>query len=388
MTEWHSLSTCVLCITFIIRTFALSQYPDPCSLNGDIVNGKCQCDPGWKGLNCTFLKLGPVSKSTPGYYNKSLPTWSGADIFYDQNEYHLIVGAKAIDNTSDDLYLCNSNIVHLTSKTNVNGPYEFKETILSRFHLSPFIAKHNGTYIIFDVGYNNVTSIDTCEDYNDSKITYNESYNTVHITYNKNINAPLSEWIKNEFIAFDPFPGFKNRTQWDCYIQNPTAYIYPNGTTIMIYRGTECDPYARQANASKEHIGVAIAKHWKGPYQRLTNEQPLFGWNAHNEDPYLWRNHRGFHLLMHSQITSEHKTRGGYAYSIDGISWILTPDDPWVSYIVWNDGTNDTLVRRQKPGLVFDDNKNPIYLINGVDFNGTDGTKWGTGWTLMQPILP
>ena len=372
----------MLLLSLIIVVFST---PDPCSLNGDLVNGKCVCDPGWKGNNCTLLKLLPVNKSNPGYYNKSLPTWSGANIYYVNNEYHWFVGAKAIANTSDDLYLCNSNIIHLTSSISINGPYKYKDVILSRMHLSPFITYYNNTYIIFDVGYNNVPSVDTCENYTNStksKVGYNESYNTIHLTYSSNINDPLSEWMNHETVIYDPFPGTINRTEWDCWCQNPTSYIYPNGTTILIFRGNQCKPYH-----GKNHIGIAIASHWKGPYKKLLKD-PIFGYNGFNEDPYLWRNKRGFHLLIHAQNnTGENKTtRGGYAYSVDGISWILTNDDPWLPYILWYDGTNNTLARRQKPGLVFDDNMNPIYLINGVDLNATDGSMWQTGWTLMNPI--
>ena len=171
------------------------------------------------------------------------------------------------------------------------------------------------------------------------------------------------------------------------YSQNPSAYIYPNGTTILIYRGTQCD----NIHTTGEHIGIAIADHWLGPYKRISNK-PIFGWNINNEDPYIWRNKRGFHLLMHSQNNTgeNHKIRGSYAYSLNGINnWILSKDDPWTNYIEYNDGSNATFVRRQKPALIFDNiyDMNPIYLINGVDINGSDGTMWQTGWTLIQPII-
>ena len=42
----------------------------------------------------------------------------------------------------------------------------------------------------------------------------------------------------------------------------------------------------------------------------------------------------------------------------------------------------------KEPALIFGNENNPIYLINGVDYNGSSGTHWQTAWTLIQPILP
>ena len=93
---------------------------------------------------------------------------------------------------------------------------------------------------------------------------------------------------------------------------------------------------------------------------------------------------------MHAFLPQQQNwlSAGGYAYSQDGLSWTLSGDNPWVSWTEWTDGSNDTWTRRQKPGLVFDDDMNPIYLINGVDTGPGEGYSWGTGWTLMQPIAP
>eukprot|EP01084_Bolivina_argentea_P258634 436115_1 len=370
-------------------TSILSLVIDPCSLNGDFLNGKCECDPGWKGTNCTSLKLTLANRATPGYYNKSLPTWSGGNIYYADNQYHLFVTSKAYENSSDDLYLCNSKIIHLVSDKAINGPFYYKNTILSNMNLNPFTLYFNDTYFIFDEAYNDVPSVQECNDHfhpNTHDITYNISNVTTQITYSSNINANVQEWMNNQRIIIDPFPGTLNRSKWNCNIQNPTCYIYPNGTTIMVYRAMPCDYNQQQNPASVIHIGVAIAPHWNGPYKTLNNDEPIFGWNVHNEDPYLWRNKRGFHLLMHSFRPPNFSNAGGYAYSIDGISWTLSPYNPWLNWTLWDDGANQTWIRRQKPGLIFDNENNPIYLINGVDSQSGAGYLWNTGWTLFQPI--
>ena len=158
----------------------------------------------------------------------------------------------------------------------------------------------------------------------------------------------------------------------------------------MIFRGKQCVKLNETANTA-EHIGMAIAQHWKGPYIRYAKE-PIFGWNVRNEDPFLWRNHRGFHLLTHAQIGKNVSSKGGYGFSKDGLNWNYVNNfgnytSVWPGYIEWNDGSKTYLNRRQKPSLMFDENRVPLYLINGVDIgNVSKGSTWGTAWTLLQPI--
>jgi hypothetical protein len=53
-----------------------------CSLAGDCVSGRCQCD-GWThGQNCGILNLEPVQPAARGYRNSSgYNSWGGASIF-------------------------------------------------------------------------------------------------------------------------------------------------------------------------------------------------------------------------------------------------------------------------------------------------------------------
>eukprot|EP01083_Nonionella_stella_P255479 876834_1 len=359
-----------------------APFIDPCSLNGEQQNGQCHCDPGWKGPACTFLKLAPTNKSTPGYQNKSMSTWGGGQVYYAQNQYHIFVGAKAIPSSQDDLYLCNSKVVHLVSNNAPNGPYYYKNDILSNMNLNPQTFFWNNTYFIFDEGYNQVPPIqptDKCEQHPGSNnAVYNISNITTQVAYSTNPNAPLDEWMKTQITIIDPWPGTSNRYQWDCNIQNPTPYIFDNGTTILMYRAIKC-AYNQQNPSLDENIGIAVADNPLGPYKKMNNDEPVFGFNVHNEDPFLWRNKRGFHLLMHAFLPNigNWLSAGAYAYSLDGLSWTLTGDNPWISTTQWTDGTTTTWIRRQKPALIFDDNMNPVYLINGVDVNEGQGYRRG-----------
>ena len=291
-------------------------------------------------------------------------------------------------------------IIRLTSK-NINGPFVYKKTVLPRYHQCPFIysipnanEKNETLFLLYTTGYSNIPNISSCAN-NQTGINYNRSHNTIHMSYTFG-DGVLSdnEWTTQ--VIYDPFPGTINRSQWDCYVQNPTAYIYPNMSVLLIYRGTECENYYGP-NTSKEHIGIAIADHWKGPYIRYSKE-PIFGWDIHSEDPFLYKNKRGFHLLMHGRNDKNatlKRVEGAYGYSVDGLNWKYQSNwtqSIWPNYIEWDNGTKTVLSRRQKPSLIFDlDNDNnyskPLYLINGVDI-GTkgNGEQWETAWTLIQPL--
>eukprot|EP01084_Bolivina_argentea_P113846 202811_1 len=399
--------TIFVTLTSIIYNDAtLYESVDPlCGLNGDFntSTNTCICDAGWKGTNCTLLDLLPVPMNNPGYWNQSLPTWSGNIIHHD-NSYHFFLTAKANVTSSDDYYICNSKIVRLTSINNnsLNGPFELKTTVLPRYHQCPFIysipnanGKNETLYLLYTTGYENIPNLTECANATTNTINYNRSHNTIHLSYTYGDGVLSGDGMNSQWntsIIYDPFPGTINRSQWDCYVQNPTAYIYPNLTVILIYRGTECETYYGP-NTSREHIGIAIAKHWKGPYIRYSKE-PVFGWDIHSEDPFIWRNKRGFHLLMHGRNNkngTDKRVEGAYAYSINGLDWIYQKGNintsPWPNYIEWENGTKTIFSRRQKPSLIFDENNNPKYIINGVDIGSEgDGQIWATAWTLIQEI--
>ena len=93
-------------------------------------------------------------------------------------------------------------------------------------------------------------------------------------------------------------------------------------------------------------------------------------------------------MLTHAQFGADHKTRGAYAFSVDGRNWTLLPDEQWASNVTWDDGSVTVFDRRQAPALHLDANGLPLYLLTPVDNNtgGADGCHWHTGWTLIQMI--
>eukprot|EP00750_Incisomonas_marina_P027046 INCI6097.2.p1 GENE.INCI6097.2~~INCI6097.2.p1 ORF type:complete len:463 (+),score=53.84 INCI6097.2:337-1725(+) len=89
----------------------------------------------------------------PGYYNRSQASWGGFPIENGEGGYDL-VHAQMANGCPLGSWKTNS-IVGLSHSTtgNVEGPYEFAETILPHFAHNPTIRRApNGTYVVFFIG--------------------------------------------------------------------------------------------------------------------------------------------------------------------------------------------------------------------------------------------
>ena len=81
--------------------------------------------------------------------------------------------------------------------------------------------------------------------------------------------------------------------KWDSTrVSNPAGIVFPNGTTVLAYRGN--------GNTGHGGIGVATAAHWSGPYTHLY-ESPLF--SGYAEDPTLFFDKNGMvHMVAHGEL--------------------------------------------------------------------------------------
>ena len=162
-----------------------------------------------------------------------------------------------------------------------------------------------------------------------------------------------------------------------------------------------------------EQIGLWRADNgWDGEWIPVS-DQLIYGWGEggeghcfdsencpRHEDPHLWWDERGAHLLTHFQNNWDISLkRGGYGWSLDGHNWVLeiVPVQSNASVLSmdvrWTIGSVSSIRRRQRPFFIQDvDTGKPTHLLNGADF-GThslpgicEGCHWGTALTLIQPI--
>lgn len=70
-----------------------------------------------------------------------------------------------------------------------------------------------------------------------------------------------------------------------------------------------------------------------------------------------------------------------YAYSIDGLQWTVSPIDPYIYIVLYEDGSEDIFVRCERPQLLFNDEGAPIYLFTGVK------PLLGYEFTIARPLV-
>ena len=98
-------------------------------------------------------------------------------------------------------------------------------------------------------------------------------------------------------------------------LDNPTVVFYEDGSLLMASRGGKPGDEAWSD-------GIVTAPSWRGPY----TQHSMIG-NASSprvEDPFLWRDTKGFYHVIFHKFTDEHPNCGGHAFSRDGFHWTLS----------------------------------------------------------------
>jgi hypothetical protein len=246
-------------------------------------------------------------------------------------------------------------------------------------------------------------------------LEYNITTTSTFISVSKSgsIQGPWSTPQMVQGMINQPSERGVNGYDWNCASGNPSPAFHPNGTLYAAMRHNPC----WRGFTTGEHIGIWRADNgWDGEWTCITDE-PVFGWGGGSvedcsdelecpghEDPHLWWDERGAHLMTHQKNNKDiNKLRGAYGWSNDGIEWkyatgpLLSNNSLWDMDFLWTNGTITTMARRQRPSFIHDPvTGKPTYLINGADFTShpaptpgpwCEGCHWGTGVTLIQPLL-
>jgi len=156
---------------------------------------------------------------------------------------------------------------------------------------------------------------------------------------------------------------------------NPSAWIFPNGSTLLYFRTTD-------GGGRNEQILLATAPHYLGPYT-LYGDKPVFA--ANGEDPYVFRNSRGhFIMLLHNGRWGV-LPQGGKAFSYDGLTWHYTDESMhgvYQSVVEYTDGSQVQFHRREEPKIYVEDGQ-MLAMFNAV--NDQRELK-GTTYVMSQAI--
>lgn len=318
-----------------------------CSLGGLCVDAECSCDRWFTGPNCVLLNLQRANFPGDGmdYRTQNYYSWGGHCI-KDKGLYHGYFSFMCRHATLDS-WTTASSVVHATADK-PTGPYHFKEMVIQPWSHNAIVQKDplTGQFLIFHIGDAKVNSSQWAPCFNGSADTLElraeassahalmfqdtpprHDERTLHSSvgsgdgdgiYVSTAPTPDGPWT--------PFNGGKSLMfnlsgWWASGVSNPTPYIFPNGTTLMMVTGFPCPP--GWGNLAPPCIGMLQADHWSGPYEPLHSE-PIV--HPESEDPFIWKDPRGnFHL--HTNVNTYHKrcpvgvACGGHAWSHDAINW-------------------------------------------------------------------
>jgi len=377
------------CLAAVLCTAAAAcSGPADCAMLGECVKNTCVCDSGFTGDMCDMLDLGPAPSE--GAVMRGNGTWGGHPVLID-GRYHTYV--SDIGPCGLHRFKSFSRIIHLSSDK-VEGPYSFEDEAIESFaHNAYPIITPKGELLLWYIGEPfNAGSLD-CLTAPNVSITASEIINVAH----SESGSPSGPWTVYANVAGDVCPDHDFSDWCGNITTNPAPYVYPNGTTVLLFHGRD-GPKMRE-----EAPGVAMADTWKGPF-KIANPDPIFKSPAvwfntttgvqqaplefHGEDFFLWKGKRAFHTIWHvkepfGHTNSEIDSTGNLAWSLDGIHWTPGAHIAYNQSITWASSPNPgPLFERQRPQIVFTDKADPYrptWIFQGVQ-NVPSGTFGALDW--------
>lgn len=392
-----SLACLTVPIILIYSKLALAESlkacssPLDCSLNGECSGGLCHCDAAWSGApGCDVLAV-EAAPLDNGYHNLTFASWGGNAIYQD-GLWHLFV-AQIVNHCGLDRWGSNSEIVRAESQ-HPGGPYTMRETVVAPFAHNPTVRNLlDGGVLLFFLGYAGGKPVNCSDSTNSSVRSLRDDIQTGIPTLTGSrifaMHSPFGvrgPWSSPREIEFEDDPA------WSAGGTNPSPVIDPKdgSVTLAIHRVHSTDP-------GKALLGIARAATWEGPYHMLSpmpiTPQQWFCVAGQGEDPFLWQNARGYHLLYHGMCPTG-VMQAHYAFSADAVTWVTATKQSYSYRVHFEDGSSRNFARMERPQLIFDPNTGmPTHIVNGVCDGSTAASSWecvikqgGMTWTVIRPL--
>lgn len=389
------------------RVFGRASIP-PCSLNGELNSEDiCICEKPWTGPDCGILRSVPL-RFPQGYgMVPNLTTW-GADIFIQpgsvdngsRTKYHMFVSAIT-GGCSLRSWQTRSRIEHAISDS-LTGPYYFSDIAIPEFAHNPKIIQvEDGNFALIHIGPGlpSGKSNEACStqaDYDSALLSLRHvrqlflskreqvfgSGSTIHV-------APSLD---------GPWTPLLNNTLGHC--NNPAPFVKTDQGVEYIY--IVCNDWI-----------LMRSNRISGPWTKISKISILNEHDnspaIHYEDPSLYIDERGFHIIYHVYNTEENPPHGhdcsnstvsAHVFSSDGLRWFKSQGQPYGTQIQVSELGNLTVATRERPSLVFQKDLSGkaimTHLVNGVCSarNCPNGPSPGCvdckydswDYTLVQPL--
>jgi len=196
-----------------------------------------------------------------------------------------------------------------------------------------------------------------------------DSPNDVHFVYSSStMTGPWSlhflTQLQTNINAFD---------SWNCNKTNLSPVMLPNNTVIMSYRSKSCvamSKQSRECGKGCQNIGIAVSD--DGPMGNYVLRPRKIDALSGDEDPFLWKNPRGWLMVMHGKTVcgssqQEVNTCGALGYSLDSYTWYLSPFPAYTGTVTFDPSVRtgtESLYLRQQPKILFSNEGVPLALYN------------------------
>jgi hypothetical protein len=340
-----------------------------CSYNGICGDdGICKCHPQWMGKYCGQLHLVATDKNAGLQSRDSggrVSSWGGSVVRGDNGTYHMFA-AEMTNNTGILVWMSNSQVRHAVSRTGPYGPYEPQDITSGLWGHEPTAARApTGEYVLFwtaHFGDRVPCSGIPCGDGDNGNSVMDPKKHCLNIhdcVYDTNLNSymsyakePAGPWSEPALVPKGTFgSGDTNLAP----IIRKDGSLFGLGRPGWVWRATN---WRNLSTYAVEKIDATVL----------------------GEDPFVYRdpyNASVLHALSHA---GHYDSSGGHVWSTDGgKSWQCHNDiRAYSSLIIYTDGTHQSLSRRERPHLVFDDHGVPVALTNGVT----------EGWPCTYRVCP
>eukprot|EP01051_Picozoa_sp_SAG22_P001380 SAG22_NODE_53_length_24242_cov_158.884231_20_plen_1178_part_00 len=371
---------------------------DDCQLNGEIVSGACRCDKGWEGPDCGQLAIDPQRPSTV-IWPASLPkdatrtsAWGGTIAKDENGTYHLW------DNSVCEDAACmhyDAQFVHATAST-FDGPFR-AESIAFAGAECPHVTAAGGYYYMLGVDHLKINATTNCTGGRPTSqplprdtvvpsktkppATYQEADTGTSAWFIARASHPSGPWTMSypALVLSNASTATVDASAESGLLlgNNACALSLRNGSIVVAYR------YNTAQAGMSWRVAVAVGSSWKGPFTII--KAPVV--DLPNEDPFIFQNRRGYHILTHHFNTSSslQTYTAQHLYSTDLLNWSAGPLAPYSTTVDF--GTKPplgfaepvvTFDRRERPALVLDSSGNPELLISGVEAKKSLG-PWRPG---------
>ena len=376
-----------------------------CWLNGDCLSSACSCDAAWWGPHCGTLaelpshQLWPPPDPLPGPAPALLPSsWGGTIVKGDDGLYHGYF--ETMCRTFTWMHIEGTVTVHATAAS-LEGPYTFSDIALPQQSMTPHIVRDtDGAYLLLHQRQYNVSGLPQCTgDYGISSSAQQQQQQQQQQQWQRQPPPPPQSrdvWpngppsIARSSSLYGPWEPM------DFAIPLPQDYILPNPNPSLLplagggYRLAFTTMPRNFSNWGSERVVFAEAQDWRsGVFQ------PTFGNGAPSafsggEDPFLWRDDRGFHAVFHRMGVPENPLdfngTGGLAVSLTGSEWVFAPSPIYTVDVPWAASGGGALhfTRRERPEFLLGVDGRVQYLLTGCE--AVVGVAGHPSLTVLTPL--